>query len=117
MPLYLALGASVGALSSLGLGRLYDRVGLGVVLMAVVAAAAFSPFVFLLPVGLAVVGMVLLVQGFIGKEINPDGQPFAMPMDPDDPGIVHPPERHRGRLMVIGAGLMALAVVLGLMLL
>lgn len=59
MPLYLALGASVGALSSLGLGRLYDRVGLGVVLMAVVAAAAFSPFVFLLPVGLAVVGMVL----------------------------------------------------------
>lgn len=59
VPLYLALGASVGALSSLGLGRLYDRVGLGVVLMAVVAAAAFSPFVFLLPVGLAVVGMAL----------------------------------------------------------
>jgi len=59
VPLYLALGASVGALGSLGLGRLYDRVGLGVVLMAVVAAAAFSPFVFLLPVGLAVIGMAL----------------------------------------------------------
>jgi len=59
VPLFLALATGVGALASLGLGRLYDRVGLPVVLMAVVATAAFSPFVFLLPVHLALVGMAL----------------------------------------------------------
>lgn len=59
VPLFLALATSVGALASLGLGRLYDRVGLPVVLAAVVATAAFSPFVFLLPAHLALVGMAL----------------------------------------------------------
>ncbi|MFI7426784.1 MFS transporter [Micromonospora sp. NPDC049836] len=59
VPLFLALATAVGALASLGLGKLYDRIGLAVVLMAVVATAAFSPFVFLLPVQLALVGMVL----------------------------------------------------------
>ncbi|MEV7228614.1 MULTISPECIES: MFS transporter [Polymorphospora] len=59
VPLFLALATGIGALASLGLGRLYDRVGLPVVLVAVVATAAFSPFVFLLPVHLALVGMAL----------------------------------------------------------
>jgi MFS family permease len=59
VPLFLALATGVGALASLGLGRLYDRIGLPVVLMAVVATAAFSPFVFLLPVHLAIIGMAL----------------------------------------------------------
>ncbi|MEV0396267.1 MFS transporter [Polymorphospora rubra] len=59
VPLFLALATAIGALASLGLGKLYDRVGLPVVLVAVVATATFSPFVFLLPVHLALVGMVL----------------------------------------------------------
>ncbi|MFC0529702.1 MFS transporter [Phytohabitans kaempferiae] len=59
VPLFLALAAGVGALASLGLGKVYDRVGLPVVLAAVVATATFSPFVFLLPVHLALVGMAL----------------------------------------------------------
>ena len=59
-------------------------------------------------------GVVLAVQGLVGKEINPEGQPFAMPIKFDQPGMEHPPERHRGRLMLGGVGLMVLAVVLGL---
>ncbi|GIJ27725.1 MFS transporter [Micromonospora qiuiae] len=59
VPLFLVLATSVGALASLGLGRLYDRVGFPTVIVAVLATAAFSPFVFLLPAHLALVGMVL----------------------------------------------------------
>lgn len=66
---------------------------------------------------LFVAGMVLAIQGFIGKEVNPQGQPFAMAIDLEHPGIAHPKERHRGRLLLIGGGLMALAIALGLVLL
>jgi hypothetical protein len=58
------------------------------------------------------VGLVLAYQGFVGKEISPQGQPFAMPIDLERPGISQPPERHRLRLLLIGVGLMVLAVVL-----
>jgi hypothetical protein len=58
------------------------------------------------------VGLVLAYQGFVGKEISPQGQPFAMPIDLERPGISHPPERHRLRLLLIGVGLMVLGVVL-----
>lgn len=61
-------------------------------------------------------GMALAMQGFIGKELNPEGQPFAMPRDPERPGMAHPRERHRGRLILIGVGLMGLAIVAGLLL-
>ena len=60
------------------------------------------------------VGLVLAFQGFVGKEINPEGQPFAMPIDLENPGIAHPPERHRLRLFLIGLALMVFAVVLGI---
>ncbi len=60
------------------------------------------------------VGLVLAFQGFVGKEINPEGQPFAMPIDLESPGIAHPPERHRLRLFLIGLALMVFAVVLGI---
>jgi hypothetical protein len=38
-------------------------------------------------------------------------------VDPDQPGISHPPERHRLRLFLIGLGLMVLAVVIGIVVL
>ena len=59
-------------------------------------------------------GLVLAFQGFIGKEINAEGEPFGMPIDLDRPGMSHPPERHRLRLFVIGLGLMVLAVAIGI---
>ena len=61
-------------------------------------------------------GLVLAFQGFVGKEINPEGQPFAMPIDLENPGVAHPPERHRLRLVLIGLALMASAIVLGIVL-
>ena len=62
------------------------------------------------------VGLVLAFQGFVGKEINPDGQPFAMRHDLENPGIAHPPERHPLRLFLIGLALMVFAVVFGIVL-
>jgi hypothetical protein len=67
--------------------------------------------------GLFFGGLVLAFQGFVGKEINPDGTPFAMPLDLDNPGVEHPPERHRLRLFLSGLGLMVLAVAVGVVLL
>jgi hypothetical protein len=62
-------------------------------------------------------GLVLAIQGVIGKEIASEGRAFATPRDPEHPGMAHPRERHRGRLILIGVGLMAVAIVLGLILL
>ena len=61
-------------------------------------------------------GLVLAFQGFVGKEINAEGQPFAMPIDLDHPGVQHPRERHRLRLFLGGVGLMVIAVALGILL-
>ena len=75
------------------------------------------PFIVVIVVfALFFVGLVLAFQGFVGKEINPEGQWLAMPIDLDHPGIQHPRERHRIRLIVIGVTLMALAVLLGIVL-
>jgi hypothetical protein len=67
--------------------------------------------------GLFILGLVFAFQGFVGKEINAEGQWLRMPIDLDQPGIEHPPERHRLRLFLIGLGLMVLAVLLGIVVL
>jgi MFS family permease len=59
VPLFLALATGLGAFASLGLGTLYDRVGMLVIYGAVFVSAMFSPFVFLLPLTFAFVGLVL----------------------------------------------------------
>ena len=59
-------------------------------------------------------GMVLAFQGLVGRDINPEGQPFAMPIDLDHPAVEHQSERHPVRLVLIGVGLMMVAVVVGL---
>jgi hypothetical protein len=64
--------------------------------------------------GVFFLGVVFAFQAFVGKEINPEGQPFAMHIDLDRPGPSHPPERHRLRLFLIGLGLMVLAIVVGI---
>ena len=73
--------------------------------------------VFSVVFALFFVGLTLAFQGFVGKEINPGGQPFTTLIDLDRPGIEHPPEPHPLRLMLIGLGLMVAAVVVGLIVL
>ena len=59
IPLVLALSTLVGIVASLALGRLYDHVGLSVVLAAVVTSAAFSPLVFSGRPAFELLGMLL----------------------------------------------------------
>ncbi|MBS0190962.1 MAG: MFS transporter [Planctomycetes bacterium] len=47
VPLLLSLATGGGVVASLVFGRLYDRLGVGVVVCAVCASAAFSPLLFL----------------------------------------------------------------------
>jgi hypothetical protein len=65
--------------------------------------------------GLFFLGLVLAFQAFVGKEVNAEGQPFAMVIDLEHPGITHPPERHRLRLFLVGLSLMLVAVALALL--
>lgn len=64
IPLFLAIATFGGAMASLVLGRLYDRVGLRVVVIAIVVSALFSPFVFLGGFGVALAGLVLWGIGY-----------------------------------------------------
>jgi hypothetical protein len=74
----------------------------------IVVIAVFSVF-FL--------GMVLVIQGFVGKDPElPEARLLLPPVDVERRDREHPPERHPIRLVVIGVGLMALAVVLGIIL-
>jgi MFS family permease len=59
IPLVYALGMGTAALSALLFGRLFDRLGLSVIVVAVLIAATFAPLVFFGGVVLAVVGMGL----------------------------------------------------------
>jgi MFS family permease len=64
IPVFLALSTGVGVFASLILGRLYDRVGLPVVLAAVCVAASFSPLVFLGRAAVALGGLLLWGIGY-----------------------------------------------------
>lgn len=59
IPILYAFGMGMAALSALGFGRLFDRVGLGAVAVAAVIIAGFAPLVFLGGAALAVAGMAL----------------------------------------------------------
>jgi MFS family permease len=64
IPLLLAISTAFGVVASLALGRLYDRIGLRVVLGAVFVAALFSPLVFLGGFATALVGLLLWGVGY-----------------------------------------------------
>jgi hypothetical protein len=72
--------------------------------------------VFVVVFAVFIAGLALAIQGFVGKEINPDGRPISLALDPEQPGIAHPPERHPVRLFLIGVALIILAVGLGIIL-
>ncbi len=68
IPLLYALAMGVDALAALGCGWLFDRLGLGSLLGAVVLSAGFAPLAFSGSYGLAVVGMVLWGIGLGAQE-------------------------------------------------
>jgi predicted MFS family arabinose efflux permease len=59
IPIFYAVAMAVGALTALLFGRLFDRVGFPMVLLAFFLSAFFAPLVFLGTFWLALLGMVL----------------------------------------------------------
>jgi MFS family permease len=63
-PIFLAISTGFGVVASLALGKLFDRLGLPVVLAAVLASSVFSPLVFFGTFTLALVGILLWGLGY-----------------------------------------------------
>jgi MFS family permease len=68
IPLFLAISTGVGVIASLVLGRLYDRIGLPVVLVGVFLCSLFSPFVFLGGFTAALAGLLLWGVGYATQD-------------------------------------------------
>lgn len=64
IPLFLALATAASVIATLVLGRLYDRIGIGAVVGAVVLASVFSPLVFLGGFWWALLGLMLWGVGY-----------------------------------------------------
>src|SRR6266852_4365691 len=59
IPVFYAVAMGVGAIAALVFGRLLDRIGLPILLLAFFLSAFFAPFVFLGGAGVALIGMTL----------------------------------------------------------
>jgi MFS family permease len=68
IPVFLALSTGFGVIVSLALGKLFDRFGLPIVLIAVLLSAAFSPLVFFGGFKLALVGILLWGIGYATQD-------------------------------------------------
>jgi MFS family permease len=68
IPIFLAIATAMSVIASLALGRLYDRVGLPVLLGAVAIASLFSPLVFLGGFLTALVGLLLWGVGYATQD-------------------------------------------------
>jgi len=64
VPLFLAFSTGIGIIASLVLGRLYDHIGLGAVLIGVALSSLFSPLLFLGGSYTALLGIVLWGIGY-----------------------------------------------------
>ncbi|HEX7942211.1 MAG TPA: MFS transporter, partial [Gemmatimonadaceae bacterium] len=64
LPTLLALGTLAAIVASLVLGRLYDRIGIGAVVIGVLLSSLFSPLVFFGTRGIAVAGLLLWGVGY-----------------------------------------------------
>jgi MFS family permease len=64
IPMLLALGTASAIVAGLALGRLYDRLGIGAVVIGVLLTAGFSPLVFLGRNWLTVAGLLLWGVGY-----------------------------------------------------
>ena len=83
IPVLLAISTAFGVLATLAFGKLYDRYGLPVVVVAICLSAPFSPFVFLGGFYLVLFGMLLWGVGYatqdtlikaIVAEVLPEGK-------------------------------------------
>ena len=68
IPVMLAISTAFGVLASLAFGKLYDRIGVPVVISAVCVSAAFAPFVFLGGFWLVLFGMLLWGLGYATQD-------------------------------------------------
>ncbi|MFH1595715.1 MAG: MFS transporter [Pseudomonadota bacterium] len=68
IPIFYAVAMAVDAVAALLLGRLFDRLGMPVILAAVMLSAFFAPLVFLGGFHLALVGMLLWGIGMGAQE-------------------------------------------------
>jgi MFS family permease len=64
IPVFLSLSTAFGVVASLVLGKLFDRIGLPIVLAAIALSAAFSPLVFFGGFSLALIGILLWGIGY-----------------------------------------------------
>lgn len=68
IPVFLAISTALGVVASLVLGKLFDRVGLPIVLIAVFLSSLFSPFVFFGSFFPALIGMLLWGVGYATQD-------------------------------------------------
>jgi MFS family permease len=68
IPIFLAFSTAGAVVASLVLGKSYDRIGVAAVVVAVVLAASFSPFVFFGGFGLALFGLMLWGIGYATQD-------------------------------------------------
>jgi MFS family permease len=68
IPVFLAAATAFGVAASLLLGKLYDRIGLPVILAAVAVSALFPPFVFFGGFYVALFGMLLWGVGYATQD-------------------------------------------------
>jgi MFS family permease len=68
IPIFLSFATGVSIVSSLVMGKLYDRIGLPTVLVAVFLSSLFSPFVFLGSFWTVLIGMVLWGIGYATQD-------------------------------------------------
>jgi predicted MFS family arabinose efflux permease len=68
IPLFLAISTGVGVIANLVFGRLYDRIGLPIVLVAVAISSLFAPFIFLGGFFVALAGMILWGIGYAAQD-------------------------------------------------
>ncbi len=68
IPIFLAVSTGFGVLASLVLGKLFDHLGLPVIVAAVVLSATFSPLVFLGGFDLALLGILLWGIGYATQD-------------------------------------------------
>jgi MFS family permease len=68
IPVFYAAAMATGAISALVLGRLFDRLGITVVIVALLLSSLFAPFVFLSRGWGALIGMILWGIGMGAQE-------------------------------------------------
>jgi predicted MFS family arabinose efflux permease len=68
IPIFLAISSGFGVIASLVFGRMFDRVGLPVVLVAVLLSSLFAPLVFLGGFYVVLVGLLLWGIGYATQD-------------------------------------------------